>query len=164
MKKDELEVHGKNELKKVALFEITNILLQLPQYLTKRIDTQAGLSKKFVVNLSKPKPEPLKDGYGMTTSCYLSISYGELVLHTKICLNGGSYEDRTNYCQYFNRTFVIGKVENFCLTEIYTLDSIVKDYGLDVLINLEAELLKIARYNELEAELRELRFKIQIEM
>jgi hypothetical protein len=164
MKKYELEVHGKNELKRIALAEIKNILPQLVQYLNKRIDTQTGLSKKFVINFSKPKPEPLKDGFGMLQCSFLTVNYETLILRLSFCLNGGSYEDRTYYCQYFDRTFEIAKVENFNLTEIFNIDNIIKSYGLNDIIDLEEEEKKIAKCKELQEELDKVKYSIKIQM
>jgi hypothetical protein len=164
MKNYELQVHGKNELKRIAAIQIENVLKQLPQYLGKRIDTQSGKSKKFVVNMLDIKPIALPNGFASLHLNYVSISHSEITLKLSICLSGGKYEDRTYYCQYFDRTFYLGRVENFCLAEVYTLENIIKDYGLYQIIVLDAELQKIAKLKQLEDEVQKLRHSIQLDI
>jgi hypothetical protein len=163
MKKYSIDVHSKNEMKKIAIAEIKNILPQLTQYLGKRIDTQTGLSKKFVVNLSKNVPEAIENGFAMVQFCYLSVNYGKLMLKISLCFNGGKYEDGTYYCHYYKRDFELGNVNNFLLTSIFDLDNIVNDYQLNDIINLEEEEQKITKYKQLEEELRQLKYSIKIE-
>jgi hypothetical protein len=162
MKNYELQVQGRNELKNVAKQEIENLLPQLAAFLGKRIDTQNGLSKKFAVNKINPKPVALSGGFAQLHLNYLTVSYGKLELRMSICLNGGKYEDHTYYCQYFERSYDLGKVENFVLIELFSLDQIVKDNELDKPIILEDELNKIKRLVLLENELHDLKFSIKI--
>lgn len=163
MKANELNVYGKNEIKRVALAEVKNLLPQLMQYLGKRIDTQAGLSKKFILNYAKPKPLPIGSGFASLQNCYVSVKYETLVLNITLCFNGGKYADNTYYCQYFERSIELGKVENFILTEVFKLENIISFYGLDYVIDLEEETKKIEQYKALMAEASKIKSTIKIE-
>lgn len=43
---------------------------------------------------------------------WIKVSYGYVDLNVKLCLHGGSYDDKTYFCIYEGNSFVICKVEN----------------------------------------------------
>lgn len=164
MKKYELQTYGKNELKRVAKIEIENILPQLIKYVGKQIETQSGFSKKFVINKVEPKPIPMAGGFATLQLCYLRRSYESLCLELSICLSGGKYEDKTYYCQYFQRSFHIANMDRFNLTEVLSFEQVVNNNHLDEVIDLDIELAKIEKLKLLEAEVSKLKYSIKIDI
>lgn len=168
IKQSVIDVHGNNQLKIAAYNELQNILPQIEKFVGKRIETQTGKSAKFQINfLGKDlnKISPIKENdFATAHNYYLSVEYGQLYLEMKICLHGGSYDDKTHYCQYFNQNYWIGRVDKTSgvLLELDSLEKVVSDYGLDTFINLEEEEKKINEYRELAKQLRELKYSIKI--
>ena len=159
MNSSELDVFGKNELNRLALVEINNILPQLEKYIGSKINTLNGFSKKFNIEHLDLKPNPYNNGFAMLHRCYLTLSYHTLKLEFSICFNGGKYEDHSYYCRYFDKTYYLGESkDNMVLDSIYPIENIIKSET----INLDEQKKLIERYKELEKELSDLKYKIKI--
>lgn len=143
MKNLNLQIHGMNEINRVATEIAKEILPRLTGFIGKKIITNKGLSSKLKeVKPLDIRPTPLMDGFGSLNYNVLDY-YGEtLVLKTTICLNGGKYKDNTYYCEYFNKTIRIG----YFYDESYKLKSLVEFIPEPEIINLEVELKKIEMY------------------
>ena len=75
------------------------------------------LEFKNIVNEKNYNVTPLKNGHSQL-HIYVSYHYTSLTATIKICFNGGTYEDKTYYCVYIERTVYIGKIEQGILKEI----------------------------------------------
>lgn len=155
-----LEIHGKNELNRIAGLEIANVLPQLEKYLNTKIETLQGFSKKFVINFLKPTPQPLDNGFAQNHGAYLTCSYGSLRLHVKLCFNGGKHENKTYYCQYFDRTYHLADIKDNVLTKVENIDKV---YSRKV-IDFETEKAKLIEIEELTEKLRELKYSLNVEI
>lgn len=163
IKQNKIEIHGKSELNRVAKEVLTDLLPQLQKYVNTKIDTQKGKSRKFVYSLLSPSVKPFEVGhFASLHNCYLDCSTHSLKLKVNICLHGGKYEDKTYYCQYFEQTFYIGKMENFILVSLDSLDSLINDYSLNETINLDEQIKLIEQYKAMKKQLETLKSKIKI--
>lgn len=163
IKKLELQAYGKNELRRIARIEIENVLPQLQKYIGKQINTQSGMSKKFVITKLDPKPQPMPGGFASLHVNSISTSYNSLVLKMSICLSGGKYEDKTYYCQYFDQTFYIGEMNVFTLVKVCEFKEVANNGQLDDLIVVNEEVEKIERFKQLEEEVRKLKYSIKLD-
>jgi hypothetical protein len=164
LKPYELQVHGLNELKKVGKAEIENVIPQLSQYLGKQILTQTGLSKRFVVNFVELKPNPLPEGFAANHHAYIKVEYKSVKLYVKLCFNGGKYDDRTYYCQYFDDVYYLGETdERGVLTVVESAKEVIEGRKLNDVINYDEQLKLIEEYKAMESKLSDLKHKIRIE-
>ena len=163
MRNMELEIHGRNELKRLLLVELNNIYPQLEKFVGHRISTQTGKSAKFNISFLRTKPNSFTDcDYSQNHVTYLKDSGSSLWLYLKICLNGGKYENKTYYCDYFDEEIYIGKVENHILTSLDSLNDIINRSDLNMVINIDEEKEKIKKYKTLKTELESLKRSIKI--
>jgi hypothetical protein len=162
MKILELEIHGKNELNRIILLELNNIYPQLEKYVDKRIATQTGKSSKFNINFLKTNPIPLKDGFAQNSCTFLNTSSSSLWLKVKICINGGNYEDKTSYCEYFESDVYLGSINNNVLILLDSINEITERTGINKVINIQEEQTKIKNYKEMKKELDLLKSSINV--
>lgn len=86
------------------------------------------------------------------------------MLNIKICLNGGKYEDKTYYCQYFEKSIYLGEVDNNqVLVKLNELNEIIESHKLNNFIDIDVELLKINEYKELKTKLDQVLSSIKID-
>lgn len=166
LKSLQLEIHAKNELNRLAILIIKNLLPQLPQYLGKKITIADGFSKKFIVELFEPFVNNFEGGCAQIVGNRLDYQYDRLEIIIKLCFNGGSYEARpsTAYTKYIEKTFTIGDLENNeVLNSIFTLDKIIDTHKLTNVFDVETELAAINKYKELTQQLNDARRKIQVD-
>jgi hypothetical protein len=165
MKKEELalEIHGKNELNRLCKAELTNIYPYIKEFVGKKIFTQTGSkSAKFKPELLGIQTKPFSNGF-QNTSGYFIKRYDTLILSIKICLSGGSYDDKTYYCQYHEKSIWIGDLNNDSeLIKLNELDDLFITHSLNEFIDINQELIKIDKYKELKAELDKLLTSIKV--
>lgn len=158
-----LEIHGKNEINRIGKEILTDLLPQLQKYVGIKIDTQKGFSSKFKYKILEPSVKPLEVGhFASLHNYYLDCGNFDLKLKVKICLNGGKYEDKTYYCQYFDQVFYLGIMENLTLISLESLEKQIDYYSLNEVINLDNEISKIEEYKTLKKELETLKGSIKI--
>ncbi len=169
----ELEIHGQNELKKLAKYALIKLIQLLNLYIDKKLFTSKGLTTKAqqdinILELLKDfKLTPLTKGFVSLHFNYLTFSYQSLTLKIGICLNGGSYDvtPKTAYCQYFDQTFYIGKMsekDGTILKEVDSIDKLIANYELNMLTSVERELLLIKEWKEAKAQIETIEKKISV--
>jgi len=165
MKKEdlELEIHGKNELNRLCKAELTNIYPYIKEFVGKKIFTQIGSkSAKFKPELLDIQAKPFLNGF-QNTNGFFCKNYDNLMLSIKICLSGGSYDDKTYYCQYVEKYIWIGDLNNNSeLIKLNELDDLFTSNGLNEFIDINQELIKIDKYKELKAELDQVLSSIKV--
>ena len=150
----ELEVHATNELRRLAINEIANVLPQLQKYIGKKIFTLKGKAKSFEINLLNEVPKAFDNGHASNHMNYITHEYGKLVLRFKLCFNGGSYDvsPSTAYTKYIDHTIELGVIQNGeILTELHTSEKTILMHGLERVIDFKTELDLIHVYNALQA-------------
>lgn len=159
-----LDVHGNNELNRIALLLIACIYPQLLTYLGQKINTLNGKSKKFVINFDKIIPNICnitnKD-FASNQLCYIDIDKYSIYLNVKLCFNGGEYENNTYYCQYFEKSIYLGDMENFTLLNLLSLNEITAN--LSNVINIDDEIEKIEKYVKLKNEADKIKNTIKVD-
>ena len=163
MKNLELEVHGKNELNRIILLELNNIYPQLESFIGKRITTQTGKSAKFIINFLKTNPLPLKDGFAQNSYTFIDAGTSSLWLKVKICINGGSYENRTAYCEYYEHDVYLGTIKDNILVLLDSISEIIERTKIDKTIDVEEEQIKIEKYKQMKKELESLKSSIKVD-
>lgn len=117
------EIHKRKELNKVynANVDLLNkILKEYHQHkFTKTDGTKLKEIDERLKELIKPKVEPFKKGHNATISyIYVSVGYGSVSLKISLCFNGGSYDDKSYYCEYHEDYFYLGYVDKQILRDI----------------------------------------------
>ncbi len=159
--KIQLEVHAQNDFFRIIKAELENVLPQLDQYIGKKIITNDGLSKRFVVNFLRTKPVGLP-GCGATfNGCYLTSKYGELRMIIRVCYN------HADGSHYVDREIGLGALQNGdTLLNVTKMHEIISDYGFDKVLNADLEIENVKEYirinEEMETKLRELRNQIGV--
>lgn len=170
----QLEIHGQNELKKLAKHVLTTLIPLLKPFLNQKLFTADGLSAKakktidLQTIMKSVNLDPLLKGHFCKAHiCFIENSYNSLRLKLSICLNGGSYDvtPNTAYCQYFDQTFYIGKTSEkdyTILTELTNIDKLIAEYELNMLTSVEREILLINQWKELKEQVEKIEKKISI--
>lgn len=148
-----LTIHGQYELAQMIELVTLRVSPILKNFIGSKITVANGNpTKKLAEALDlqglrdKFKPLPLTDpGFASFQTLYLSESYNAVFLHFSICLNGGSYDDKTYYCQYFEQRVYIGD------TLGDKLDMVKEPILAGKKLSMEGELAKIAKWKELQA-------------
>ena len=164
MKNLNLRVHAANELNKVSKKELQSVLTQLEKYKGEKIyNIDNSLTKKTPVKHLKHIVKPFNRGHAITQSIYLKNTGHSLWLNITVCLNGGSYEDKTNYCIYLKKSFYLGKLDNNILVDVENFDKLSENYNLSKRINSKTEQAKINKSIKLHKELENVRNSILID-
>jgi hypothetical protein len=164
MKNLKLEIHGKNEINRIALNQINHIYPQLQKFVGKKINTLNGKSAKFIIDFKKEDANicQLTDNdYASNQGCYFEFGRSAIYLHIRLCFNGGKYDDHTYYCQYFEKTIYLGDMENNELKNLVSLESLIKD--LTEVLDIILEQAKLNRYHELKQQLEAVRETIKVD-
>lgn len=141
-------IEGQNELKNLIKETLKTILPKLQELGNKPIFKTDGSLRK--------NTEFLKDSllqYKGHPISYLFESYGTLSISFKICLTGGSYDDNTNFCEYFQQNIHLVDLNT---NELMSFEEIVDYYNLNKVIDKETELKKVKDFEQKKEELREL--------
>jgi hypothetical protein len=160
--KNILEVHGRNELNRVGNLFANEYVKQLESFLNQKIVTIQGFTKKFkdtILKNHQHKVKPLENGFAQVTRNFLDAKYGSLYLCFTICLNGGQYENKTNYCKYFEKDIYLGELDEQTKTILTKIAKIEPFEPID----LQTELNKIAEYKELIEKANKIKNSIKIE-
>lgn len=152
------EIWGKTEIDFAGLEIANDLKAKLQPFLGKKVITLKGLSSKLCeVNILKSEPKPMQKGhFAKMQNSYITNEYGNLVLKLSICLNGGSYDDNTYYCQYFNKTIELGKLNGD------VLESIVEKIEIPKPLNFDDEMEKIKKYKVLAEQAEQAKSAIKL--
>jgi len=158
-----MQIHGQNELNRVSQIMAKQYTAQLPEFLNKKIGTNDGFTKKFTEKVIKPdvKPVPFENGFASLHWGHLEIKWGNLYLMVSVGLHGGKYEDRTYYCQYFEKRIQLGVMDekdNNILIKVCDVD-VDNDFRQ---VDYQETLKKILKVKELLAEAEKVKSGIKI--
>jgi len=123
------KAHAENEINKVLNALIPEVNLIFKSYLGKKViktdgDLIKDLKEQFNnIDYNQIELKPLNKGNVEISSCYIANStrgFGSysMTLKVKLCFCGGSYEDKTYYCFYHNKTYYFGELKEQILTKI----------------------------------------------
>jgi hypothetical protein len=159
-----LEIHGKNELNRIVLEQLIHIYPQLEKFIGKKINTLNGKSAKFIIDFLNFNANVCKltdNDFASNQGCYFSISNYSICLNFKLCFNGGKYEDKTYYCQYFEKSIYLGEMDNTTLKNLTDFDNLTKD--LTKVLDFDEEQAKLNKYHELKEKLETVRETIKVD-
>lgn len=162
MKELKLEILATNAIKEYAKIAIAHLLPQLNPFINKKVFLSDGSKAKGF----NPTFATIKtfEGMHVTAQSYLKSHYGRLELRIKLCFNGGSHEERTAFCKYVDMDYTIGESKDGQkIDSLYNLNAIIDNNKLNEVIDLNAELQKIAEYKELEEKANEAKRKIKVD-
>ena len=142
-----IAVEGINKRNEYAISVLKESLPEMEKLIGQKVLLSGGLkSAKFT--LKNGNIEKQEGGQHESYSHFFDVGEYSIWLKVKICLNGGSYEDRTAYCNYFEQSYYIGEVKNQILTKVETLEAKIKDYQLTTVINEFDVLYLVGKYKQ----------------
>jgi len=148
----QISVMGLNELNKYVIEQLTALLPQINGYVGQKILLSGGdLAAKFKV--SKPgQVKEKKNLYFLDNHGYFDPSTSSLWIKFRTCINGGSYENRTAFTEYFDQHIYIGNIENNVLMECKGLKDILKSYELRTDLTVSEIKYKINMFEQAKSE------------
>jgi len=156
-----IQTEGLSKVKTYTLEVLNHILPQLKKLEGIKIINADGSKSKKYYNVTDYERQDEK-GENVYTSYQYYIEYSKysVWLKVKICINGGSYDDNTAYCTYFNESFYIGKMDDTgtFLKEVEDIEK-VKENNKNALINdyTETHLAElIQQFEEAKSKVRDL--------
>ncbi len=166
MKSLELEIQAENSLKAYAKVLLAAILPQLAPFIGKKVFTSTGDKTKAFqsafllhIDMQKIQPAPIEGIQVHSHATYLDFSYGKLILKIGVCLNV-----KSGFTKYASSTIDLGGMKDGqTLENLETLERIVGYHGLDNIINLEEELVKIKEYKALIGKADEIKRTIKVD-
>lgn len=161
-------IHCHNELNRIAKIEIENVLKQLPKYVGKKIFLRnGGKATAFSIEFMRTEPAPLKVngvGHASIQNMYLEESYNKLRL--VIDLSFSWKETPTAQCSishYHGWKYELGNMSTSdgTLIELFDLEKVIQDHGLNNVLNEQEEQARINKYDEVLAKLEAIRATIK---
>ena len=118
-----------NELLTIANEEVKRIKAILKPFLDKPVLKVDGSLLKKVKDLiefnTDNRVRPLKKGGHVSLNLWLEPSIYSIWLRVKLCFSGGSYDDKTYYCMYWENSFYIADIEKLHLKDLGELDKVL---------------------------------------
>ena len=129
-----IAVEGINKRNEYSIKVLSESLPAMEKLIGQKILLADG-SESAKFTLKSGSIEKKEGGQHESYQHYYDVSEFSVWLKVRICLNGGSYEDRTAYTNYFEQSYYVGKVSNQILIEVETLENQIKLYQLETLID-----------------------------
>lgn len=159
-----LEVHGLNEVNRIALEQLIHIYPLLKENEGKKIclASSNGFTKNFKPQFLTPevnKCEGIGENYPRWRGAYIDASSSTIWLKVRISMG---YE---NLAHYYEQNVYLGQMKGgLILEKVNDLDTIMKDYELGQYINAEEEDARIQEYREAEKTAHKLRRQIKVSL
>ena len=153
------QVYFLNEVNRLRDLLVLNLPSQIKPFLNQKIlKADGGLTKKFSSSIEYPefKPTPLNGGFASLQYCYISGDSYSLTVKISLCFHGGSYDDKTYYCQYVSDTIYLAGMSQQSLKELYTLKTRIP-------IDADKELIKIKKFKELTKQAEKIKETILVD-
>jgi len=158
-----LQIHiiGENRLKTRLKEVLASLLPQLLPLIGKKIFLSGGDNAKILEAVSLAARAFVKEEtLGVVDNCYLSNYYGKIALKFRLCIT------ESGSSTYFERTVELGEAADGILNSVFELDTIVKDYALNAVLDEATERANITAYHAAQktADLAKGKIKIPAEI
>ena len=135
-------IKGTNKLNKLIADSVPGILAELKNHIGKKVtkidgDFLESIKPSLTKHLPTQERRPI---------AYFDNSDYSIRLEYKICLSGGSYDDNTYYCKYFDQSVYLGNLKDQVLTEVR--DGNLAEFQEK--ITVAKELKKVEQYKKLK--------------
>jgi hypothetical protein len=113
-------------------------ILKVDKSFLKKVDDEIRTIKPSI------KINPLNSGDSVNISyCYLKVDLYTISLKLNLCFNGGSYEDKTYYCNYYESYKYICDIENLKIKSFYPYEELKQiDFKKEIEVYNKAKELK----------------------
>lgn len=152
MKKTNLEVRllAVNTLNKYAKFILDHEVNHFSKFVGQDILTvNLKLKKKFEHESLPEFSGFMDDGTHFSVNYWIEFTRYSFSIHIKSCVNGGSYEDRTYFCQYYEDTFYPFSFDNglgiLKLTGNWNSDRINAVFNESDLLSMAQEVIELEK-------------------
>jgi hypothetical protein len=128
----DIQAEGLNELNTFTLQLISIFTPQLGALIGKKVVLSDGRSKAKAFNVERvEKPDYTEEqGKRVSYQYWWELSEYSIWLHVKVCVRGGSYEDSTYYCEYFEQALYMGEIKHQELIKVSDKAQLITDYKL----------------------------------
>lgn len=157
-------IFGTNECNRITKYELCNIILQLKQYLGKKIYIQSGMAKAFIIDFSRPEA---RTEYGMNfprTNVIFRSTNKEISLYVELDYSiKVPNRDFSTPISFFN-WITIGELSDggFVLSKVFEVDEIITRNNQLTDLNEQDELEAIRKYFVARKELIDARNKVNV--
>ncbi len=140
------KIEGYNKLNSLTVEELKTLLPQLQKFVGKRISIATGFSKTFHVEHYKAS----------TLRCYLTNSYGSLVLNIDVNIRIGECS-----CKYFKNWIYVGDIDKEgILSSVESFEDLCTKYELNEEFDINVIKSKVSIIEDLEKEIRDIKKSI----
>jgi len=141
-----ITIQGNNALRSTTIDLLTLMLPILKTIIGMKLFTTTGEKTKKLAAIEFPTATPPQSEGHTSYKWYFDVQYNQLRLNISVCVNGGDYEKKTTYCEYFNKTIELGEVQFNSLISVKTLENLTTHYDLKPLPKEEHILQLIEAY------------------
>ena len=158
----QVKVEGQKELNQIIMNTLAAILPALGAFLGKKICKADDTLVKVAESIKDLIPKGTHPDNSEFPLAYISCRGTAMFINFRICKSGGSYDvtPSTAYSEYFLREIYIADVPNTELELVKDYDEIISAYGLDKVIDVEAEEAKVKEYEIMKKKLDDLYYSI----
>lgn len=151
----QIKIESLNMLNTFSSEKIKELFPILNKYIGKKINVANDkISKPLQADIEKLQYQQkghTKDKTYFDINFWVTVSKYSLYLNTKICINGGSYDDQSYFCQYTENFYFLGQIKDNVLTEVKDINWLVES-GYDLKKDYTEEQISalINEYKELK--------------
>lgn len=155
----ERKVLGNNKINKLTIKAVKNLLPQLQEFLGKKVKLRDG-GKANKLSKIKLLEVPLNKEIGMQYRTSLQISFTNIYLWNDITIKDNEFDSGGYSVCYYTKKVDLGNVKDGILTNLNTLNSIVKNYELDKVHNAKKIQKALNKIEALKGEISELQKQV----
>lgn len=161
----DIQAEGLNVLNQYALELVNHFIPLLQPLVGSKIKLADGSrSNKFSSLVDRYEKENIKtDNEGIkkfiSFQYWFDMSYS-LRMHVKICINGGSYDDNSYYCEYIEKSIHLGDIDGQILKCLDTAEKITTSYNLTETFDAYTLYELVENFEQLKTKTREAYSKI----
>jgi hypothetical protein len=152
----DIQAEGLNLINKYCKDLLQHVVPVLKTFVSEKIGTiKDEATAKFANAIKIPTvPAIQEDEKHVSFMCYFSgFCKGSLWLNTKICISGGKYENKTAYCQYFEKSMYLGDVNNMVLESAIDIEKIEENATLNESYTTEGLAQAVAAFKKAKDEM-----------
>jgi hypothetical protein len=157
----DIQAEGLNILNAYGIEVLTHIHPQLELLKGKKVVLADG-SKSAKWNVTQYKKEDVKvPGVKFISyQYYFKFSAYSVWLELKICIHGGSYDDQTYYCEYFEKSLHLGELKEQTLSTVNELRQMIKTNALQETFTETGLQDVVKQYDQMKSKTRDLYYSI----
>jgi hypothetical protein len=144
------DIKAENDARVILNTEGPRVCKIINEYLGRKVQNKDGTTIKALkdkITLGPYTVAPRHPGDHVSTHAFMTLNNYSLYIDLTICYNGGSYDDRTYYCEYKQFSRYVGNIRDGVLESLY-------EQKEQPPIDINAELMQAEKVEALREELK----------